>query len=54
MGREWISRDECRAVLAQLREVGGPPVLILRTDRLTVPAMADQVRAALEERRHAR
>jgi hypothetical protein len=46
-------RAAYEAVLAQLSEAGGPPLLVLRTDQLTVPVMADRVRAALEERRHA-
>lgn len=41
-------------VLADLTAVGGPPVLKLRTDRDSVPVLADRVLAALAEARHAR
>ncbi len=53
---EFVDRYRAayEAVLAELRDAGGPPVLTLRSDRETVAAMADRVQAALAERRHAR
>jgi len=47
-------RAAYEAVLAELRAAGGPPVLTLHTDREPVAALADRVRAALEQTRHAR
>lgn len=54
--RDFVHRYRAAfdGVLSELRAAGGPPVLTLRSDRLTVAAMADRVETAFEERRDAR
>ncbi len=42
------------AVLTALAGAGGPPVLTVRTDRETVPALADRLLAALDDARRVR